>query len=79
LEYFYTLDVTRLKTYEIACSPQDKNLVRGLGEEASFRQTAAAKPSQVIFKTKRFCIAFYESYPSMERRYRIRNRFKNEE
>ncbi len=60
LQEFYTMYVTRFRAYKIAYSPQDKKSRRGGGLK---QITSGPKVlMQVTFKTKKFCIAVYESY-----------------
>jgi hypothetical protein len=60
-EEFYTLCVTRFRTYKIAYPPQDNNPE---GEGASIRYSNSCRKVlvQVTFNPKKFRIAFYESY-----------------
>jgi hypothetical protein len=61
LQEFYTLYLTRFRTYKIARPTPDKNLG---GKGASDRETRAAKSLDraIFFLMTTLCIAFYESY-----------------
>jgi hypothetical protein len=64
LQDFYTslLYVTRLRTYKIARPRQKPRRGGGFEQINSCRKVLF----QVTFKTKRFCTAFYVSYPSTD-------------
>jgi hypothetical protein len=61
LQEFYTLYLTRLENQQNCLPPQDKKKPR---REGGLKQTTSCRKVllQVNFKTKKFCIAFYESY-----------------